>query len=347
MVDFDWTPEQKALYDQAVEFGQKRMNHDLARNDREEIFPRDKWQACAEMGIFGLPVPEEYGGLGQNALTCARTMEGLGYGSRDLGFFLAIGAHVWAVEMPILLYGSDELKQKYLPKLASGEWVGCHAMSEPGSGSDAMSMNTRADLDGEEYVLNGRKTFATNAPEADLFVTFATVNKKMGFAAVTAFVVERNTPGVSVEKRVEKMGSHTAPMADVVFEDVRIPMGNRIGKANLGWKIFNRIMQWERGLILAPYLGAMQRQVEDCVRYANQRRQFGKPLAAYQAVTDKIVEMQFGLEIGPLADLQGRLDARPGGCCPGFVAGQVGHQRGCRAYLPGCHPGIRRLWLHQ
>ncbi len=295
-MNFEWSQEQNELYQQAIEFAQKKMNKDLIEEDRHEVFSREKWQACADLGLMGMIVPEKYGGLGLDALTVARVMDGFGYGCRDTSLFLSIGAHIWAVQMPILLFGSEAIKEKYLPKLVSGEWVGAHAISEPSAGSDAMSMNTTALKDGDAYILNGSKTFVTNAPVADLFVAFATINKKYGFAGVTCFAFERDTPGVSVESKMEKMGSRTSPMSDVVFRDARIPAGNVIGAPSGGSRIFSRIMFWERALILAPFLGAMQRQIEECVRYANDRVQFGKRLSAYQAISGKIVEMQVRLE---------------------------------------------------
>ncbi len=295
-MNFEWSQEQNELYQQAIEFAQKKMNKDLIEEDRHEVFSREKWQACADLGLMGMIVPEKYGGLGLDALTVARVMDGFGYGCRDTSLFLSIGAHIWAVQMPILLFGSEAIKEKYLPKLVSGEWVGAHAISEPSAGSDAMSMNTTALKDGDAYILNGSKTFVTNAPVGDLFVAFATINKKYGFAGVTCFAFERDTPGVSVESKMEKMGSRTSPMSDVVFRDARIPAGNVIGAPSGGSRIFSRIMFWERALILAPFLGAMQRQIEECVRYANDRVQFGKRLSAYQAISGKIVEMQVRLE---------------------------------------------------
>ncbi len=299
-MNFDWSEDQKLLHQQVVEFAQKKLNDKLIEEDREHLFSREKWDACASMGLMGLPIPGEYGGLGLDALTCAFVLEGLGYGCKENGLFLSLGAHLWAVEMPILLYGSDELKKRFLPKLSSGEWIGAHAMSEAGSGSDAMALSTRADLDGDTYILNGRKTFVSNAPVCDVIVTFATHNKKHGFAAVSGFVLERDTPGVSIESKVDKMGTRTSAMADVVFENVRVPVSQRIGPANFGYKIFAKAMQWERGLILAPLVGAMQRTIEECVAYANLRQQFGKRIAAYQAISGKIVDMQVRLEAARL-----------------------------------------------
>jgi len=295
-MEFTWNEEQQALYEQAVSFAQKRMNRELIEADRSSCFSRERWQELARLGVLGLVVPEAYGGSGLDALTCARVLEGLGYGCRDLGFFLSLGAHMFAVQTPIMLAGSEAQKMEYLPRLISGEWVGAHAISEPESGSDAMSMTTHAESVEGGYRINGRKTFVTNAPVSDLLLTFATLNNRRGFAAVTAFLLKRDAPGVIVEAHTEKMGSRTSPMSDIVFDNVFVPVENRLGKEYGGYKIFSKVMQWERGLILAPFLGAMQRQIEACVTYANRREQFGKRLANFQAITGKIVDMQVRLE---------------------------------------------------
>ena len=207
---------------------------------------------------------------------------------------------MWAVETPILLYGNKFQKREFLPKLASGEWVGAHAISEPDAGSDAMSMDTRAELNGDFYVLNGRKTFVTNAPVADFFLIFATTNKKYGFAGINAFLLEKGTPGFSVETKTEKMGTRTSPMSDITFTNCKVSKENLLGKPNMGFRIFSRIMQWERALILAPFIGSMQRQLEECIQYANQRQQFKKRLSENQAISHKIVDMHNRLEAARL-----------------------------------------------
>lgn len=295
-MEFEWNDEQKELYDQAVNFAQKRLNKDLIEADRNSHFSRERWKELANLGVMGLPIPEEYGGANLDTVTVARVLEGIGYGCKDLGFFLSLGAHLWAVQAPIMFFGSEEQKQRILPKLISGEWVGAHAISEPGAGSDAMSMTTHAETDGDGYVINGRKTFVTNAPVCDFIVTFAILNNRRGFAAVTCFIFEKDTPGVSIEPHTDKMGTRTSPMADIVFDNVRVPKSCRLGNEYQGYKIFSKAMHWERALILAPFLGAMQRQIEDCVQYANERVQFGKRISNYQAISGKIVDMQVRLE---------------------------------------------------
>lgn len=299
-MNFTWNEDQIELYQQAAQFARTKLNQSIIEDDQNQQFSIARWKACGEMGLFGLTIPEKFGGLELDTLTSAFMLEGFGYGCKENGLFLSMGAHLWAVATPILLYGSEELKLTYLPKLASGEWVGAHAISEPQAGSDAMAMSTHVDFEEDYAILNGRKTFVTNATDADLFLVFATGNKKHGFAAISGFVIEKGTPGLSVESKASKMGTRTSPMADVVFDNCRVPLKNLLGKKNLGFKIFTRIMQWERGLILAPFIGAMQREMERCVEYANQREQFGKRLAQNQAISSKIVDMKIRIEAAKL-----------------------------------------------
>lgn len=299
-MDFQWSDDQIKLHQNAISFSRSKLGGELISQDRNSIFDRKKWVTCAEVGLLGLPLPEEFGGANLDPLTCAFVLEGVGYGCKDNGLLLSIGAQLWAVEIPILLFGNQEQKNRYLPKLCSGEWIGAHATTEPDSGSDAMSLSTKAVIDGGDYIINGRKSFITNGPCADVFLTFATLNKKQGYTSITAFLIERSTPGVKVGPQVEKMGTKTSPMSDIVFENCRVSAANRLGPEKFGAKIFSTIMKWERSLILAPFLGAIKRQIEDCVVYANERKQFGKRLSGFQSVTNRIVEMHIRLEAAKL-----------------------------------------------
>ncbi len=202
--------------------------------------------------------------------------------------------------MPILMFGTDEQKSKYLPKLCDGTWVGAHAMSEPDSGSDAFGLRTKAERKGDRYVLNGTKMFVTNAPVGDLFLAFATVDRNKGMWGVTGFLIEKDTKGLTVSKPIEKMGLKTSPMAEVVLEDCEVPAENLLGREGLGATIFNHSMGWERSCILATDVGAMERLVEKCVCYAKERQQFGKPLGSFQLVAAKIAEMKVRLEASRL-----------------------------------------------
>jgi alkylation response protein AidB-like acyl-CoA dehydrogenase len=227
-------------------------------------------------------------------------MEGLGYGCKDSGLIFALNGQMWTVQMPILRFGSDAQKNKYLPKLCSGEWIGAHGMTEPGSGSDAFSLTTSARLDGDYYVLNGTKTFSSNAPVADVFIVFATVNKRKGFMGVTGFIVEKGFSGFSVGKSIEKMGLRTAPMAELILEDCRVPVSNRLGREGNGAAIFDDAIEWERSCILASLIGGMERQLETCIKYTKERRQFNTPIGKFQSVANKIVDMKVRLETARL-----------------------------------------------
>lgn len=202
--------------------------------------------------------------------------------------------------MPIFSFGSDAQKQKYLPGMCSGEIIGAHGMSEPDSGSDAYSLRTRAERRDGGYVLNGTKMFVTNAPVADLAVVFATVDPAKKMWGITAFVVEKGTPGFSVSRHIDKMGLRTAPMGELIFEDCFIPEENRLGPEGAGSRIFNDSMEWERACILGSHIGAMERQLEDAIRYANERSQFGQPIAKFQSVANRIVDMKVRLETARL-----------------------------------------------
>jgi hypothetical protein len=299
-MDFSWSSEQLASKDAAVRFARKELNRELIEKDRHGTFPRDEWKKCAEFGIQGLPFPEEYGGINADITTTMLLMEGLGYGCKDSGLIFGINAQMWSVQMPIFRFGSEEQKNKYLPGLCGGEIIGAHGMSEPDAGSDAFSLATTAQRIGDRYVLNGTKTFVTNAPVADLFVVFATVNKRNRFLGVTAFLLEKGFKGLSVGKDIEKMGLKTAPMAEVIMNDCEVPVENLLGKPGNGAAVFNDAIEWERACILAGHVGGMERQLEACVAYAKLRTQYGKPIGQFQSVANLMVDMKVRMDTARL-----------------------------------------------
>ncbi len=292
--------EQRALKRSVAEFAQGTLNQDLDRRDHEATFPREQWVECAKIGLQGLPVPSEYGGLGAGATTIAAALQGLGYGCADNGLIFSLNAQMWACELPIVNFGSEEQKRRYLPRLCDGSLIASHAMTEPGSGSDAFSLSTTAAAAGETWILNGSKTFATNAPESDLFVVFATTDRSLGFAGLCAFLVERDTPGLAVGRPFSKMGLRSSHLSELFFSDCEVPAGALLGTPGAGMAIFNTSMRWERSLILAACVGTMERQLERCVRYARERFQFGAPIGSFQAVSHKIVDMKLRLETAHL-----------------------------------------------
>jgi alkylation response protein AidB-like acyl-CoA dehydrogenase len=299
-MDFELTEEHLAIKKGAARFAQKVLNDGVIERDKDSVFPRELWKKCADFGIQGSAFPQKYGGNDADILSTMLLMEGLGYGCKDSGLIFAINGQMWTVQMPILRFGSEAQKDKYLPKLCSGEWIGAHGMTEPDSGSDAFSLRTSARLEGDYYILNGTKTFSSNAPVADVFMVFATVDKSKGFMGVTAFLVERDFPGFGVGKEIGKMGLRTDPMAELILQDCRVPVANRLGKEGNGAIIFDDAIEWERSCILASLVGGMERQLERCIEYAKGRKQFGKPIGKYQSVANKIVDMKVRMETARL-----------------------------------------------
>jgi alkylation response protein AidB-like acyl-CoA dehydrogenase len=289
-------PEQQEYQDRAIDFARRELAYDVAERDEQGTFSRDGWARCADFGVQGLPVPAEYGGGGAGLSTTIAVMEGLGYACRDQGLLFSINAHMWTNEIPILLYGTEEQKRAYLPGLCDGTLLGANGASEPGAGSDVFSMRTRAVRDGDHYVLNGTKMFVTNAEVCDLIVAYATLDPAWGAAGICGFVVERGFPGVSVSRRIKKMGLRTSPMAEVVFEDARVPARNLLGREGRGAEVFACSMEWERSCILASCLGTMRRQLEECVAYARKRVQYGQAIGKFQSVANRIVDMKIRLE---------------------------------------------------
>jgi hypothetical protein len=288
--------EHQKLQDGAIEFAQAELGKDTIRRDREEEFSREDWQKCARFGVLSMPVAPEYGGMGLGITEVIAVMEGLGYGSVDQGLLFSLNAHMWTSTMPISLYGTPEQKQQYLPRLSNGEWISANAASEPEAGSDVFSMRTRAERRGDVYVLNGTKTFVTNAQVADFFVAYATVDPRLGSMGITGFLIERDTPGIIISKRLEKMGLRTSPMAEVIFDNCTIPVSNRLGREGRGVAVFESSMEWERGCILANYLGLMRRQLERSIKYAQTRKQFGKNIGKFQSLANRIVNMKVRLD---------------------------------------------------
>jgi alkylation response protein AidB-like acyl-CoA dehydrogenase len=207
---------------------------------------------------------------------------------------------MWTSELPLMAFGTEEQKRRYLPKLASGEFIGLHCMTEPMSGSDAYSLKTRAERKGNCYVINGSKTFITNTTHGDLFIVFANVDPSKGANGVTGFLVEKGTPGLVLGKKLHKMGLRTSPMSEVALVDCEVPAENILGKEGSGQAIFTHSMEWERTCILASHLGMMQRLIETCVKYARERQQFGHPIGKYSAISNMIADMEVRLETGRL-----------------------------------------------
>jgi alkylation response protein AidB-like acyl-CoA dehydrogenase len=299
-VDFNLTPEQQELQEAAIDFARRELNDNVIERDESRTFSHKGWKKCAEFGVLRLPIPEENGGSGGGPITTIAVMEGLGYGCHDAGLLFSINAHLWTVSIPVLKYGTPEQKAKYLPGLCDGSLIGANGASEPGAGSDIFSLRTRAAKDDNGYVLNGSKIWVTNGPIGDVFSVYATLDPKRGAMGVCGFLVDKDTPGLSVSKKLDKMGLRTSPMSEVFFKDCRVPRSARLGREGFGPAVFNCSMAWERASILATCLGTMRRQLERCIEHARNREQFGQPIGKFQSVANRIVDMQLRYETARL-----------------------------------------------
>jgi hypothetical protein len=299
-MNFDLTPEQQSLQNAAIEFARRELNSNMIERDAQQVFLHEGWKKCASFGVQGMPIPKEYGGQDADPITTIAMMEGLGYGGLDQGLLFSINAHMWATSIPLFKYGTTEQKKKYLPGLCDGSLIGANGASEPTAGSDVFSMQTRVRKDGSDYVLNGRKIFVTNAPVADLFTLYATLDPQLGAAGICAFIVEKNTEGLSVGTKKDKMGLRTALMAEVAVENCRLPGRTLLGREGRGAQVFSCSMGWERACILATCLGTMRRQLERCIEHARRRKQFGQPIGKFQSVANRIVDMKLRYETARL-----------------------------------------------
>lgn len=299
-MDFSLTSEQHELARAATDFARRELNGDLVKREDAGEFPMRLWRACAKFGILGLPMPAEYDGAGRDLVTTALVMEALGYGCQDNGLLFSLNAQLWSVQHPLVTFGSPELRQAYLPGLVNGDIIGGHAMTEPGAGSDALHMRTRAERTGNHYLLNGTKQFITNAPVADVLLVYAAVTGSSGLGSLSAFLVDARTPGLTVSSRSEKMGLRTSPMGEVALSDCLVPATSRLGPDGAGMAIFNSSMECERSCLFASWAGAMRRQLDTCVAYARTREQFGQPIGKFQAVAGKLADMYVRLEASRL-----------------------------------------------
>jgi hypothetical protein len=300
-VDFALTEEQRLLRDEIIRFARQELNDGAAERDRTQTFPRELWRRCGEMGLPGLPVPESLGGAGLDPLSCAIALEALGYGCTDGGLVFSICAHVLSCVVPIWTHGTDDQKRRYLPALCSGEHIGVHAMTEPGSGSDAFALRTVATAEDGGYRLDGTKMFISNGPVADIVVVFAMTDAAKGYhGGVTAFIVERGTSGFSASTKIDKMGLRTSHLGELVFDGVFVPADAILGGVGGGSTVFTKSMDWERTCLFASQVGTMERLLETSIEYARTRRQFGQPIGKFQAVSHRLADMKTNLEAARL-----------------------------------------------
>ena len=286
----------------------------LAERDHSCTFWADGWKRLADRGLFGLLADERHGG--QNLELCAAllTIEGLGHGCRDEGLIFAMSSQVLTMQLTLQRFGSADQQDRWMPHLLSGDAFGAFAMTEPDSGSDAYSLSTTAERTSEGYVLNGEKAWITMAPLADVFVVFATVNSEVGRWGITSFLVPGDTPGLIVGPNMPKSGMRTTPFANVRFESCAIPESARIGAEGAGASMFSSAMEAESGFLLASGVGALQRVLEENIKFARTREPFVPAIGAFQGVSHPIPEIKLAHESARLllykaAALQQRGDA--------------------------------------
>jgi L-prolyl-PCP dehydrogenase len=291
-MDFSWTAQQEELHRAALELARGR----LATNGAADGFDRAAWRACAEFGVLGLPVPERYGGLGLDLLTSARVLEALGEGCEDTGLLFSACAHVFACCVPLADRAAPPVKERLLPRLASGAAVGANAITEAEAGSDVLALRTSAARDGDRYRLNGVKTYVTNGPVADTFVVYACTDPGAGYLGLSAFVVERDAAGLECGQPFAKTGLSGSPVASLYLDECEVPVDQRLGAEGQGALIFKASMLAERACLFAVYLGVMERELGRCVDYARTRRQFGRPIGKNQAISHRIADMKLRLD---------------------------------------------------
>ncbi|MGH1365053.1 MAG: acyl-CoA dehydrogenase family protein [Calditrichia bacterium] len=299
-MDFNWTPQQLAFKQSVIEFAQDNLNEGVRDMDREGLFPADKWRKCADFGLQGIYYDKAFGGQERDFLTSVLAMEAMGYGCRDNGLTFGLNAQIWTVQLPISRFATYDQKKRFLEPMCRGEMIGAHAISEPESGSDVYSMSMTATKTEGGYLLNGRKRYITFGPIADMALVFASTNPDVGKWGISGFLVDAKSDGYRSLPVQEKMGLRTVPIGELDFKDCFVPEENRLGKEGAGVSISNSSLEWERCCILASQLGAMERQLEEAIAYARERKQFGTTIGKFQSVSNRVVEMKLRLETARL-----------------------------------------------
>lgn len=292
-MDLRFTEEQLMMRNMVRDFANEKIAP-FVEEMENGVFPSDILAQMGELGLMGITVPEEYGGAGMDFTSYIIAINELSRVSAVVGVILSV--HTSVGTNPILYFGTEEQKQKYVPKLASGEYLGAFCLTEPGAGSDAASLKSRAVKDGDDYIINGSKVFITNGGEADVYIVFASTNPEAGAKGISAFIVEKDTEGFIVGKDEHKMGLHGSRTVQLTFEQMRVPAANLLGQEGEGFKIAMANLDVGRIGIAAQSLGIAEAALGHAVDYAKERVQFGKPIAAQQGVGFKLADMATAVE---------------------------------------------------
>ena len=289
-MNFHWNEEEQEILDMLHDFCLKEVAPIAAEVDENERFPEETWHKLADMGMMGVPIAEEYGGAGLSYPNYIGVCEELAKHCATTS--VMVSAHTSLCCWPISQYGTEEQKQKYLTKLASGEWLGAFGLTEPGAGTDAAMQKTVAEDKGDHWVLNGSKIFITNAGFANVFVVFAMTDKSLGTKGISAFIVERDFPGFKVGSHEKKMGIRGSSTCELVFEDCIVPKENLLGELNKGFKVAMTTLDGGRIGIAAQAIGIAQASIDECVKYVKERVQFGRRISQFQNTQFQLADMQ-------------------------------------------------------
>jgi len=324
MVDFSLTSEQLALQKLAHEFAEGEIAHVANHYDRSAEFPWPIFNKAFDLGLINLSVPEEYGGAGLGVLDECIINEELSWGCAGISGALGMNG---VAALPIIIAGTEEQKREYLGRLTSDRQIGSYAVTEPGTGSDVAAIKTTAERNGSEYVISGTKNFVSNGSHANFFVVFAYTDKDRNHDGISAFIVDRDTEGVTVGKKEDKMGQRASDCAQINFEEVRIKKCNLLGKEGNAFKIAMNVFDRSRPLVAATAVGVGRRAMEHAIEYARQRKTFGQEIAKHQAIALKIAEMAIQVSAARLLSWQaawladnGRKNTLEASCAKAFAA---------------------------
>ena len=289
-MDFSYTKQEELFLQMIREFAEKEVKPLAAEVDEEERFPEETVAKMAKIGLMGIPVPKQYGGAGGTNLMYGMAVEELSRVCATTGVILS--AHTSLCVAPIMENGTEEQKQRYLPKLASGEWIGAFGLTEPNAGTDAAGQQTTAVLDGDEWVLNGSKIFITNGSYAHVFIVIAMTDKSLGTKGISAFIVEKTDPGFSIGKKEKKMGIRGSATTELIFEDCRIPKDRQLGQLGKGFGLAMKTLDGGRIGIACQALGIAQGAMDETVKYTKERKQLGRSIAQFQNTQFQMADLE-------------------------------------------------------